>query len=132
VPLRALWFGLFGAPAAWAIQLISNYALLSHSCFPRDTPLTLPAIPGVGAVAIMISAALLAAAVAALLVAVRSWRSTRPEIIARERGESVKTPSLGQERMHFMASAGILVSGIFVFGVLMAGVPLLAMPTCVL
>jgi hypothetical protein len=126
VGLPALWFGLFGAPAAWAAQLISNYALMSHFCYPRDTPLASPTFGGVRPLAIVIAAILLLVAVAALFVALHSWNATR----YRRDSEHREIAEIGEGRTRFMAMAGILVSGIFVYGVLMAGIPLIAMPVC--
>jgi len=124
--LGALWFGLFAAPAAWALQLISNYALLAHFCYPRSTPLSSPSFGGTRATAIVVSAALLAVAALALLVAIRSWRATRRS------GVHDESAGIGEGRVRFMAQAGVLVSGIFVYGVVMAALPLLSMRPCTL
>ncbi|HKB55188.1 MAG TPA: hypothetical protein VKD22_14425, partial [Ramlibacter sp.] len=69
VRISALWFGLFGGPAAWAAQLFSNYALNAHFCYPGDTPQASPQFGGVRAVGLGVSAALLVVALAALAVA---------------------------------------------------------------
>jgi hypothetical protein len=133
VSLTALWFGLFGAPAAWAIQLITDYALLAHFCYPRDTPLASPTFSGVRLVALLVSAGLLVVGVAALLVALRSWRRTRRETSGTASGEQQQqreAADIGEGRTRFMALAGILVSGIFVYGILMAALPLLSMSAC--
>jgi hypothetical protein len=132
VSLWRLWFGLFAAPMAWAIQLISNYALLSHFCFPIDEPLAAPTFSGVRVAAITISAALLLVALTALFVANRARHETRPEKGAPEREHARNGSDVGQGRTRFMATAGILVSGIFIYGILMAGLPLLTMNPCTL
>jgi hypothetical protein len=125
VRLSALWFGLFGAPAAWAAQLIASYALLGHFCYPRDTPLASPTFGAVRAVAVAVSALFLIVGVGALVVALRSWARTR-----ERRAEHREVAKTGEGRTRFMAMAGIIVSGIFVYGLLMAGIPLVAMPVC--
>lgn len=126
IGLPTLWFGLFGAPAAWAAQLISNYALMAHFCYPRDTPLASPTFGAVRAVAIVISALLLLVGVAALAVALRSWNAMR----SPRRAEHQPPMEIAEARTLFMATAGILVSGIFVYGLIMAGIPLITMPAC--
>ena len=126
IGLPTLWFGLFGAPAAWAAQLIGNYALMGHFCYPRDTPLASPTFGGVRALAIVISAVLLLVAVTALVVALHSWGETR----YRRTAEHHEVAEIGEGRTRFMAMSGILVSGIFVYGVVMAAVPLITMPVC--
>jgi hypothetical protein len=121
VGLSALWFGLFGAPAAWALQLIASYALVAHFCYPHTTPLSTPAFDGTRPVAIVVSVVLVAVAALALFVAVRAVRST----------DDVKKPEeVGTGRTRFMARAGVFVSGIFVYGTLMATLPLFSMQLC--
>ena len=131
VRLPVLAFGLFGGPAAWAVQLISNYALMSHFCYPTDTPLASPTYGGVRVLALLTSAVLLVVAVLALVVAIRSWSATRNEAEVTDRSAHHETAEVGEGRTRFLAMSGILVSGIFVYGVLMAGVPLVSMPICV-
>jgi hypothetical protein len=123
VGLGMLWFGLFGAPAAWAIQLISSYALFAHFCYPKGTPLSAPAFGGTRVVAIVVSLALVLVAALALFVSIRSARSTAT-------GE--ESAGAGEGRIRFMARAGVLVSGIFVYGTLMAAIPLISMRPCTL
>ena len=130
----ALWllaYGLFGAPTAWALQLISNYALMSHYCYPLQTPRSSPEFGGVRVLSIAISALLLIVAIGALVVAIRSWSITRHEAGVRKTTPHHEAAEIGEGRTRFLAMSGILVSGIFVFGVLMAGVPLVLMPICV-
>ena len=126
VGLPALWFGLFGAPAAWAAQLISNYALMGHFCYPRDTPLASPTFGGVRALSIVISAILLLVGVTALTVALHSWNAAR----YRRAAEHHEVAEVGEGRTRFMAMAGIVASGIFVYALVMAGIPLVTMPVC--
>ena len=131
VALPLLAFGLFGGALAWALQLISNYALMAHFCYPDDTPIAAPTFGGVRALSIVISAVLLVVAVLALAVAIHSWTVTRDEARVKHTSAHHETAEVGEGRTRFLAMAGILVSGIFVYGVLMAGVPLISMPICV-
>lgn len=108
----ALWFGLFGAPAAWSLQLMANYALTAHGCFPAFAPRAAPTFGGLWMVVLLISVAAFGLAIAAGAIAWRSWR----------------TPST--ERTRFMALAGMLLSGLFLIGVVMAGIPLFLIPAC--
>ena len=123
VGLARLWFGLFGAPAAWALQLIASYAIVAHFCFPHTTPVTSPTFGGTHSVAIVVSAALVVVAVLALVVSIRATRATRSD-------EDAGDVRAGRAR--FMARAGVLVSGIFVYGTIMAALPLLTMRPCAL
>lgn len=42
VGLGALWFGLFGAAAAWSVQELVSFAVVSHSCYPDWHPRAAP------------------------------------------------------------------------------------------
>ncbi|HET8551630.1 MAG TPA: hypothetical protein VFM97_04060 [Gammaproteobacteria bacterium] len=37
-----LGFAVLGAPAAWSLQLLIQYALASHACYPNNVPLSAP------------------------------------------------------------------------------------------
>lgn len=126
VPLWRLWFGLFGAPAVWALQLIADYALVSHFCYPSDTPLADPTWGGTRTVTVVVSVLTLLGAVAALWTAIASWRQLRE---GRER-EHHQLLEVGEGRARFMAFAGILLSSVFIFGILMNGLPVITMPLC--
>jgi len=126
-----LWFGLFGGALAWALQLISNYWLFSHFCYPTVTPRATPTFDGVRVVGIVVSGVLLLVAIAALLTALRSWKRTRAEAHRRrDARHREETAEVGEGRTRFMAMAGMLVSGIFVYGLVMNAMPLLFMPIC--
>ena len=126
VPLRTLWFGIFGAPLAWALQLIAGYSLVAHNCFPKDVPLNAPAFGPARMTAVIVTAALVLVALGALAAAIHSWREMRHHHDA-ERGGVLEVTA---GRARFMAFGGILLSGIFLFGLLMSAVPLLTSSLC--
>lgn len=131
VPMPLLWFGLFGAALAWALQLLGNYWLFSHFCYPTVSPRATPTFGAVRVVGIIASGVLLLVAVAALLTAIGSWRRTREEAHRhRDARHREETAEVGEGRTRFMAMAGMLVSGIFVYGLVMNALPLLFMPVC--
>jgi hypothetical protein len=108
----ALWFGLFGAPAAWSLQLLTGYALTAHACLSAAIPRTAMVSGGSWVAAVMVGVAALGFATAAGATAGRSWRRS------------------GTERTRFMSLAGMLLSGLFLIGVVMAGIPLILRPAC--
>src|SRR5438309_836962 len=79
VSLVALWFGLFGGPAAWSVQTLVNLSLASHGCFPRWQPLATPALGGLRGIAFAVSVGVLGVCVAAVVTSWRSWRGTSLE-----------------------------------------------------
>ena len=128
VPLSHLWFGIFGGPFVWAVQLLVDFALVAHFCYPNDTPIATPTFGGVRAVALVVSAICSLVSVAALFTALRSWRITRH---GRE-CEHREVAEVGEGRARFMALAGLLVSGIFIYAVLMNALPIVTLPICIL
>lgn len=137
VPYWRLWYGLFGAPTIWSIQLIADYALVAHFCYPGNVPIGQPTFGGTRAVGLVVAVVALLVSIGSLLVALASWRETREShggetregayggATARERVLEV-----GEGRARFMALSGVFVSGIFIFAVLMTALPLVTMPLC--
>jgi hypothetical protein len=126
VALAALWFGLFGAPVIWSIQLMLNYALVAHACYPASEPLSAPVFGGLRTTVLATSAVALVIALAAGATAWQSWRATRQE----HRGGEEALLEVGEGRTRFMALAGMLVSGLFLLGVIMNSIPLFIMQPC--
>ena len=126
VTLGALWFGLFGAPVAWSLQLLFNYALVSHSCFPATDPRSVPTLGGLWTVVLVASVVAAAIALAAAATAWRSWRLTREE----HHGDEGALLDAGEGRTRFMVAAGMLLSAIFLFGIVMNALPLLLVQPC--
>jgi hypothetical protein len=126
VALGALWFGLFGAPLVWSIQLMLNYGLVAYSCFPGSEPRSTPLFGGLRTTVLIAGVVALAIALAAGVTAWRSWRATRHE----HPGGQEYLLEAGEGRTRFMALAGMLVSGLFVLGVIMNAIPLFIVPLC--
>ena len=99
----SLWFGFFGAPAAWTIQLVVGYGLEEIGCASgwHVTP--------------WIVVVSVAAAAVALASTVAGWRLARAE----------------QERVAFMGTWGALWGGLFLLLIVLGGVQLLGLDTCV-
>jgi hypothetical protein len=127
----ALWFGLFGAPAMWSLQLLASYALVAHGCYPDAQPMTLPVMPGLRPLVLGVAVVALAVALTAGGLAWRSWRATRHE--GEGVGERNGEPEVALEvggRTQFMALAGMLLSAVFVLGIVMNIVPVLLLRPC--
>ena len=115
----ALWFGIFGGPAAWTIQTLVDLPLASHACFPRLEPLARPVLHGMQGIVLVVSLLAVAVSIAAGLVAWRSWSRTRAEQQeGAGKGSDHDHPSAlletGEGRTRFMALCGVLTSIVFV------------------
>jgi len=116
--LGALWFGFFGAPAAWTVQVLVNLALASHACFPALFPLAAPVTGGLRVITFAVSLVAVAVGTAATVVAWRTWRRTRGEHQhasgrGREHAPGSALLETGEGRTRFMALAGVLTSVTF-------------------
>jgi hypothetical protein len=121
----ALWFGLFGGPAFWSLQLIATYAVAAHACFPRRQPLVASSAPGARLAVCLIIVVALAGAVTALLTAMSSGRALRGGPGGLGAGLDA---ALGRAR--FMAHSGIMLSVVFTGAVVLSALALLLTPVC--
>jgi hypothetical protein len=113
----ALMFGLAAGPTAWIAQLVLDYGLSSHACFPVDHPVAqLPAGAGKPALAV-ITALCFLLALAGLWTAWISWRDARDE-----------APAAG--RSCFLALCGLYTSAGFAVAILASAASILAVPSC--
>ncbi len=112
-----LWFGVLGAPLAWAAQLVLNYSLEEwFACSPATRTRGLVLGLEVDLVATVITGVLAAVALAAGLVSVRCLRST-------EAG----TPG---SRVRWMAVVGVMNSVLYLIIILFSFGPPLIIGTC--
>lgn len=99
--------GLFAGPAAWAGNTLLNYALVGRACASG-----LPLAP-------LVSAAMLAVALAGGWLSWRDWHRVRP-------GRAV----LGGAPLHMLAVAGVLASLLFGAVILLQGAAGLVFSGC--
>jgi len=128
VSLGALWFGLFGAPAAWSVQMLADYSTNAHGCFTRLYPLSSPTMGAarMSLVLWLVSAAAVVIGIAALVVALRSYLATRHEW----RGEAHELLEVGEGRTRFMALSGVMLSALFLLASLVHAASVLLLAEC--
>lgn len=116
IALGTLWFGLFGAAVAWSVQLLVDYVVAAHSCYPRLYPLATPTIGRAPLwwITVIVSVLMLIVGVLGGLAAVRSWSATRHET----GGHTQWALDTGEGRTRFMATAGLVTSAIFIVAML--------------
>ena len=126
--LGALWFGLLGGPVAWTLQLLVDYPLVAHYCFPDAARRTVPTIDSLHLLVIVVSALALAVGIAALLTSIRSWRVSGGEFGSARVTLVEAAPPPG--RVRFMALGGILASSLTIIGMALHGGFILTLATC--
>jgi len=110
----ALWTGVLGGPAVWAIHLQAGYAISRFSCTREHLGLLHHAV----------TLLMLVAAIACTLIAVREWRrSSGP---SESHGD--EAGPLG--RSQFLAGLGILSSGLFSLVIVAGWVPMFFLSPC--
>lgn len=126
VPLPTLWFGIFGAPVAWALELISGYSLIAHYCYPRDVPLSTSPYGALRLTGMIVCIVLVLVGVAALFTSIHSWREMRHGHDA----EHHEVLEVGEGRARFMAFGGVLLSTMFLFALIMSALPVFTNSLC--
>ena len=132
--LAALWFGLFGAPAAWTVQTLVNLSVAAHGCFPQLAPLDVPTVAVRTVVALVSVAAVLVSALATA-VAWRAWSRTRHEHqegsgAGQAHGHDAALLETGEGRTRVMALAGVLTSATFLLVAVVHGLTVLLVGPC--
>ena len=128
VRLWALWFGLLGGPVAWTLQLLIDYPLVAHDCFPDATLRSVPTIDSLRLLLLLTSAIALAVAVLALITAMRSWRASGGVLADARTDSTDEAPPVG--RVRFMALGGIFASALTILGIVLHGGFILMLAPC--
>jgi peptidoglycan biosynthesis protein MviN/MurJ (putative lipid II flippase) len=111
------WFGLLAAPAAWALLLVSGYAIEEAACATNSSPVldTDAAVPLTRGIGLAASAVAAAALVAALV----SWLAHRRNGPTDPRG-----------RHEFTAGAAVISSVVFLAVTVMTAIAVLPFDAC--
>jgi hypothetical protein len=123
-----LALGLAAAPLAWGAQLVINFALASHACFPGSRPLqsVAPGWAAVWSVLLIVELAAMTVALAGAAAAYRSWQATREE----STGDTEDVMEAGRGRTRFLSVWGLLTSLGFAVAIGFSLIGLFAVPLC--
>lgn len=116
----ALAFAAFGAPLAWMLQLIVNYSLSAHACYPINVPLSIPEWGGLFWILLGVDMAAIIVAGGAFLVAVGQWRVWR----------GASRAHIGERRNRFISKWALMTSGLFSIAVIFTIVMIFIEPVC--
>lgn len=124
----AVFSALLAPPLAWSLQLLLNYGLASHACFPSQAPKEFLAsgwawlswgLIAIGVVALAIS-------VAATVASFFLWRRTRTEAA----GDHAHLIEAGQGRTRFFTIWGVWSGVWFILQILFGLVAAIGAPGC--
>ena len=110
-----MWFGLFGAPGAWAVMHLAGFGLSQAQCDAAGARWDVH-MDG-WTTALLIATALVAALAEAASIAV--YRRTR---------DAGETPP--GSRVHFLAVIGMTIGPLFLTIILMSGLGAVLLPRC--
>jgi hypothetical protein len=120
-------FAVWGAGAAWIVQLIVDYGLAAHRCYPDDTPVISPDVPGWSyPVLLALNLVAIVTAAAAGIVARRIWHRTKDE----HGGSTHHLLTAGEGRTRFLAMCGQLAGLGFLVAILFDTVAIYMVPRC--
>jgi hypothetical protein len=105
---KLLWFGVLAGPVAWSLQVLIGYNLEEIACNPGSQTQQLAGAE-IEPVAVWLTLAMGALAVAGVLVSFNCWRRARAAVDSTPGG-----------RAEWMAWAGIVTSGLFAFWIFVA------------
>jgi hypothetical protein len=124
----ALFAGLFAGPMVWGLQLVINYSLASHACYPGSTPLhdVAPGFHTTRAIVLLLNLLAALVALAGAGLSYQHWRATRLE----HHGDAEHAIEAGEGRTRFLALWGVMAGLGFFLGILFNTLALLMVPTC--
>lgn len=109
-----VWFGVMGAPLAWATQHVLGYGVSEAACGPVGAQWGVP-LETWSAIAMGVA---LLITLGALLAAVSVYRATAAEAPPPE------------SRRHFLGVIGMTISPLFACIILMSGIGSIVLDTC--
>lgn len=127
VALWAILYGLFAAPIVWSGDLMTDYALVSHACYPGDLPLVKAALGWGWVWPLVLAFHLLALVLIAsgFLMAYQNWRVTGPP-----EGHAHHLLEVGEGRTRFLGIVGMAFSVLFFFIAATETVAMALVPLC--
>jgi hypothetical protein len=118
--MKALWWGILAAPAAWSLDELASLYVHESACNPFPSTRTL-GLPATTVTLAAIGVRLAAVAASAVVIA---WRARAD--LGQDTGDGATAP----DQRRFMAHAGVILSGLFLFGILLRLLTTFIIPPC--
>jgi hypothetical protein len=126
-PYKTL-LALFGAPAAWTVQMLLCESLTSFACYPHQAPLSAPQWANLPLILTIICVACLSFSLISGYVAWHLWQQTHRSIA--EAGSSNQAIKVNGGQSQFLAMLGVMSSFIFIVAILFTSCAILLVPLC--
>ncbi|HET7369681.1 MAG TPA: hypothetical protein VFK45_02440 [Gammaproteobacteria bacterium] len=116
----ALGYAVLGAPAAWSLQLLIQFPLAAHACYPNNVPLAQPLWSFTWWMLIGIEFIALIAAGLGGFLAVSKWMAYR----------HIDATCTGLRRNQYLSWWALLTSGLFSIAIIFTIVMIFIEPIC--
>lgn len=126
VGASVLFTGLLAGPVVWGLQLVANFALASHACYPDGAPLTAPASHSTWAIILLLNILAAILSLAGAVLSYQHWRATREE----HPGDASHAIEAGEGRTRFIALWGVMTGLGFFVAILFNTLALFMVPQC--
>jgi len=118
---RELWFGVAAGPILWAVHLVLSYGLVSLACSRGFFNFT---ASGVAGIVVVLTALTLVFAAVVLYAGILARRNRR------EFDERGTLRGRVEERHHFLATSGMLLSALFFPAIVVSLIPAFVLGPC--
>jgi hypothetical protein len=116
-----VWFGLLGAPGAWALHFLAAYGLMEAGCAASWHQSSIAGLNGVAAAVLLATILTIPALLAAGLVA--------HSLLRRARDDTDRSDAAIASDAH-IGQAGLILSALFLLAVIFETVPVLVLQPC--
>lgn len=119
----SIWYGIFGAPAAYGIQELLSWLISSGAC-PSGNPADIGGMPlftGTRAILWGIAAGAFVAAAVALWIGITAWRGSQDPSFLSIRA---------RRRVDYLAAAAMFLSAVFLIAILWQTAGVFVLPEC--
>lgn len=123
-----LFLGLLAGPVVWGLQLVANYSIASHACYPGDKPHLGSLMSGhtVWTAVLIVNLVAVALAIAGAALSFQRWRESRAEAA----GSATHAVEAGEGRSRFLALWGVMTGCGFLLAILFNTLAIFLVPQC--
>lgn len=135
-PIGRTLVALFGAPAAWVMQVSLSEPIAAYACYPHQVPLSAPLWVELPMILAIIGLVCLGAGLFSGYVAWTSWRQTsnRFSVARKTNAHQVENDARGtgvdEGQARFLTMLGMMSSALFIVAIIFTCCAVFLVPPC--
>lgn len=130
-PIGRTLVALFGAPAAWVMQVSLSEPIAAYACYPHQVPLSAPLWVELPLILAVISLVCLAAGLLSGYMAWTSWRQTgNGSMVVPEAANEHRSAPVDGGQTRFLTMLGMMSSSLFIVAILFTSCAVFLVPPC--